>query len=494
MTYTRKAFYGFLWVTIAVVFSNVFAYLLRLLLARSLTVAEYGLIYAIMALFGLVSLFQHLGLGEAIAKYTATFSAREDVKSIKEILLWSSMLLYLSTLIIAFVAWLLAQWLGTSYFQTPIAATLIVIYAIAIMLSPIGIIIPAVFQGRQQMGLQALYVMTQSATLLLSTWFLLSAGYGVKGAIIAYLLMYVVMYAIFIPVLIFVIPGFLRIKAVLSRKTPHMLLAYSIPVMLTSVAGIVLSFTDTAMLTFFSSLDEVGIYQAALPTANILLFLTNVIAIVLLPLVAELWEKKQKTLLSAALADLYLYVLALVVPMVLIAIIFPDIILNLLFGASYIGGARTLQFLAVSALFLTINAINTSTLSGIGMPAETTKAVMIGAGVNFIANLFLIPVYGGMGAAASTALSSLIIFVLTSVLLRRNLSLHPDFFGAIKILFAGAFFWITLFLTRTLSLNMYVKISLALFLGGIVYIAALFALKVVTFERLKTMRKRIFSS
>lgn len=492
MTYTRKAFYGFLWVTVAAIFANVFGYLLRLLLARSLTVAEYGLIYSIMALFGLVSLFQHLGLGEAIAKYTSSFTARNDDRSIKEVLIWSSIMLYCSTFLIAIVAWVLAKWLGDAYFQTPIASTLVIIYAVAILLSPIGIIIPSFFQGRQRMDLQSLYVVVQSGTLLLSTWFLLNAGYGIKGAMIAYVLLYAVMYAVFLPIVFIVIPGLARIKMRIVSATPRLLLKYSIPVMLTSVAGIILSFTDTAMLTFFSSLEEVGVYQAALPTANILLFLTSVIATVLLPLVAELWEKKEESLLAVAIADLYLYVLILVLPMVLVALIFPDIILNLLFGASYIGGARILQFLAISAFFLTMNAINTSALSGIGLPAETTKAVMIGAGVNFVVNLFLIPRYGGVGAGISTAVSSVIIFSLTWILLRRTISFQVDGLGVMKILLAGVLLWVSLLIARSFPLEMYPKMFIAMLLGAFIYLGALFVFDVVTIQRLRVLKKRIW--
>ena len=71
MNRTRAAFYSFLWVGGGTVLANLFGYLLRILLARNLTVAEYGLVYAVMALFGLVSILVHWGLGEALTRESA---------------------------------------------------------------------------------------------------------------------------------------------------------------------------------------------------------------------------------------------------------------------------------------------------------------------------------------------------------------------------------------------------------------------------------------
>ena len=78
MSYTRRAFLGFVWITAGAVVANLFGYLLRLLLARNLTLAEYGLVYSLIALFGLAAVFNQLGLTEAITRYISKYTVSND--------------------------------------------------------------------------------------------------------------------------------------------------------------------------------------------------------------------------------------------------------------------------------------------------------------------------------------------------------------------------------------------------------------------------------
>lgn len=494
MTYTRKAAIGFAWIAAGVVIANVFGYLLRLLLARNLGVEEYGLVYAVMATFGLVSIFQNLGLGEAITKYTAAYTAQGRPQKIKESILWSMLLLFSSTAVIALVAYLLADWLGAMYFDSTIAAPLVKVYAIGIFLSPLGTILLAVFRGRQQMHYSAAYQAAQSILLFLATALLvLRFEWGAMGAIAAYIVMYVCMYVIFLP-LLRTIPDFFKKRTSLQTSTPKMLLAYGLPVMLTGVAGIILTYTDTVLLTVFSSLDEVGIYQAALPTANILLAVNGIVGTVLLPMVAELWEKKRSSLISSAVRDLYRFVFLAVLPGVVGFVVYPAIIMNLLFGAEYVAAGPILAVLSLGSLFLILNGINAATLSGLGTPKENTKAVFIGAGVNLGANLILIPLFGGLGAAISTLFSSVMIFLASTYLLHKDISVKFPTGAFARTAVAGVAFALVLVGARTLAMNQYVKVALAVIAGGLLYVAVAFLMRAITWEEVMQMKERVLDS
>src|SRR5262245_43355935 len=67
-TYTKQLVRGFVYLAFATVLSNLFSYGLRLYLARSLSVEEYGLVYSIFAFMGILGLFSHLGLFEALVR------------------------------------------------------------------------------------------------------------------------------------------------------------------------------------------------------------------------------------------------------------------------------------------------------------------------------------------------------------------------------------------------------------------------------------------
>jgi len=493
-SYTRKAVYGFAWIAFGALIANVFGYLLRLLLARSLTVEEYGLIYAVMALFGLVSILQSMGLGESLVKYASTFAVKDDLKRTKESITWAALILYACTAITLVMAFVLADWLGTAYFKNPYAPSLIRILAIVVFLSPIETILLAVMQGRQKLHLHATFMVIRSIGLFLATWFFIVKGFGAKSAMYAYLVTYVLSYFLLFPYFFSkAMPGFFSIKTKLDPKTPRMLLAYGIPVMLTSVAGTILMYTDTLMITLFTGLEQVGQYQAALPTANVMLFLVGVLSTVMLPLTAELWERGKKDKIEVALRELFLYGFIGILPVIIAAVIFPELILNLLFGATYIVGAPILRMLSFSVLVLTINAMMSSTLSGIGRPQDNTKAVIVGATLNLLSNLILIPRFGGLGAAISTLLSSIVIFAVSFLYLSKHVRISLPILAWGKALFAGALFAIVIWGSRfvLVGMNQYLKVSIAVVFGALVYVMVIFLLRAITVIQAKGFLRQV---
>jgi O-antigen/teichoic acid export membrane protein len=404
------------------------------------------------------------------------------------------LLLYASTFLISLALFLASGWLGVVFFKNPAAALMVKIYALVFFLSPFNIILGALLQGRQRMDLYALFITLQSIILFAATWIMLGLGFGVIGVMYAYVILYFVQYVIFSVLLQkVIIPGFLKIKAAYRKQTARSLLTYGIPVMAGGFAGVILLYTDTALLTALSSLEQVGIYQAALPTANMMLFFMGALSSVLFPLIAELWEYGERKLIVLAVTDLYRYAFALILPMAVATIVYPDIILNLLFGAQYIAGAPILTVLAIDALILTLNGINTAALSGMGKPKETTKAVILGAAINVLANLVLIPIYGGVGAALSTLIAALIIFTVSTHFLKKEIPIHAPLALWLRTLLAGLAFSAVLWSMRFLltGVNMYVKIVAAGIVGGVLYIALLFLLRVISMADLRELQKRI---
>lgn len=496
-SYTRKAFYGFAWLTAGAVIANVGGYLLRLLLARSLTVEEYGLVYAIIALFGLVTVFQHLGLDEAVARRISGALVKGEGASSRPIVAWSALVLYISTAILGLAAFLLAPWLAQRYVGSADAAPLVRIFAAGFMISPITFVITSAFRGLQRMGLLALYNVTQSLVLLAATALLLARGMGVASAMYAYITMYAIQHLVFIPLAVRALPMREKREGLFAdRRLPLELLAYGLPVMLTGVASALLTFTDTFLLALLSDLTQVGMYQAALPTAMALTFLSSVLVTVLLPLISELWERGERALIAHAVGDLYRYALIGMLPLAAGAMAYPGILLNLLFGPEYVGGAPVLSLLAGAAVLLTLNAITMAALSGIGFPKDTTKAVVTGALLNVALNLLLIPRYGGLGAAAATLISTATICAISITLLRRRLEAAVSISSLFRIALSGAAFCLVLWACRMLPLDAhpYAKIAIAVALAGAAYALVLLASRAVTVDELKGLKKRILAS
>ena len=64
-----------------------------------------------------------------------------------------------------------------------------------------------------------------------------------------------------------------------------------LPFFVTAIGDKVIVYIDTLMLTYFSTLTEVGIYNVVLPSAIIFLDIGGAIATVVFPMSSELWAK-----------------------------------------------------------------------------------------------------------------------------------------------------------------------------------------------------------
>jgi len=269
MNYTKKAVTGALWIAAGVVVAQALGYLLRLLLARSFTVEEFGLIYAVLAFFGLFGLFQSWGLNEAVTKFVAEAlakheSSREGRRDIKEVVWIAAGVMYASSLLLAIATFLAAEWLGLHYFKSEAAPAMVRLFAIGAFLTPIGILLPNLFLGYQRMDLRGAVEACQSALILLGTALFLALGLGIDGAIASYPFAFLFLHLIFIPVCLRISPVIIAEKTAYRWTTVKKIFAYSIPMMLTGIASMILVYTDTALLTGMSTLTEVGLYQACL--------------------------------------------------------------------------------------------------------------------------------------------------------------------------------------------------------------------------------------
>ena len=81
--YTKFAVKGATTVLIISVLAAFSGYLVRLVLARSLSVEDYGLFYAVFAFLGLFGMFKTLGLDKALIKFIPEFMHKENNSFIK---------------------------------------------------------------------------------------------------------------------------------------------------------------------------------------------------------------------------------------------------------------------------------------------------------------------------------------------------------------------------------------------------------------------------
>lgn len=394
----------------AIVFSSLIAsqfvaFLLRMFLARSLTVAEYGLFYAVFFFISFFGLFRDLGFGNALAKYIPEFRVKRQFGELKSSIAFTLSLYAILSLFIVVILFFLSGQIASGFFRAEGAVPVIQILAVWFFVM-IFLLFLNVFQGFQDMTAYALLQFLRNfLVLILAVVIVGHFGFGVTGVAFAYLIELSA-----IAVLAFIIlrhryPSIFKAKVSVTRPLVRKLSFFAIPVFLGGLGGLVISYMDTLMITGFRSLSEVGFYQVAQPVSHFLWYFPTALVTVFFPMVSEFWARREERLLSGALHLLVKFSFIVIVPAVIIFVAFPEIIINLLFGPAYRAGAVALQILSATAVVFTVFMILSYTMQGIGKPIVSTKVVAMIAVFNLVGNLVLIPLYGIEGAATATFVS-----------------------------------------------------------------------------------------
>lgn len=491
--YTKIAVRGAVTVFIISIISAFLGYLVRLTLARNLSVGEFGLFYAVFAFLGLLGLFKTFGFDKALIKFIPEFKIKKKNNQIKSSILFVVFTQLITNTIIIILVYLFANYLSMHFFHNTQASIVLKLMAIAFFIDSFVGVLKFTFQGFQKMALFAGIDLIRMILLLIIIFIGIKLNYQLLSPIIAYIIVPIFLMFIFIPVLLKnIFPKFTKSKFILDTKTFKTLSKYGILVMSATVGTFILGYTDMVVLTYFSGVAAVGLYSIALPTARILTYIPRSIAGILLPLSSELWVKKKKILLREGMESLYKYIIIIIIPLAFIMFSFTDLIINIFFGKNYLLASNAMKILVIGMIIAPLYGINSNFFSGIGKPQINSRIVYSGAVFNLVSNLILIPLWGVIGAAITTTLSYIIMVLMSLKNIKKLVKLTLPIKIWMKTLFVGVIFasmiW---FLKKVIFLNVWLETAIVLAISGLIYTALLFLLKIINIDELKDLYKRV---
>tara|TARA_Y100000310_G_scaffold94862_1_gene92635 strand:- start:1251 stop:2741 length:1491 start_codon:yes stop_codon:yes gene_type:complete len=490
--YTKHAIKGVSIIFIISIISAFFGYLIRFLLARNLTLEQFGLFYSIFSFLSLITLFKTLGFDRSLIKFIPELISKKRINLIKTSIFFVIAIQIITNLIAIVLIYLFSRYLSINFFHNSQADYLLRLMAIAFFIDGFVVILKFSMQGFQRMALFSLLDLFRMLILLLIIFIGLNMGIGLYAPIIAYILTPAILLLIFGFIFLkYVYPDFIKTNLVRDNNLFKKISKYSLFIMITSSGVMVLGHTDSLLLTYFKGVAAVGLYSVALPTAKLLLYFPNAFGSILLPVTSELWTKKEDYLLKYGVESLYKYSMIIVVPMGLIMLTYSEIIITLLFSKDYISAVFALKILVVGMLFATLHAIHSNFFQGIGKPQIHSKIIIFGAIFNLIGNIILIPFYGIYGAAITTSFVYFVMVVVGLYNIKKFINLNFPFKDWGKILFSGVILVIIInFLRGILKINIIIEIIIVLLISGIVYSGLLFLLGLLNIKELKKIITR----
>lgn len=393
-------------------------YIYRFSMAYLLGPAGYGILGLTLPLMGILQLSAEGGIPPAVAKYIAGYKAKNQDYMIKQIIKTSSKLILIMGFIFSIVILFLAETLAINIFHKPEA---LVPFQMIALITPFSVItgeLKGIFQGFYQMTNIVITKAFEQSFMIIFAVILVLANYYVAGAVIGtaigYLAAAVAGFMLFWK---FIGSRMFRAKDsskknVLNFKAEFelakMLLIFSIPVVITSLAELALYDMGTFVIGAYMPSEYVGYYNAASPIARLPLIISMAVATAVLPATSEAFSVNNHVLLKTYVHQAFRYVTIIVLPLCVGTILFSTPIIDLLFPG-YAYGSDALKILAAGMLFFTIYTVSASISQGMGKPFIPMYALLGGTIFELVGSIILVPYYGINGAALATTLAALII-------------------------------------------------------------------------------------
>lgn len=402
-------------------------FLSRVLMARYLSVSDYGvfsLSYVIITLLAVVSL---LGLDAGLSRQIAFYKKDDGSSKIGVIVRSSLIITIVASLVFGLLLFVLADFISVAFFQTQELATPLKIVSIGLPFLTLLLLFVSVYRGFDRADAKVyfsdlmknvLFVIFLAVGILLR----LSLEFILIGFVLA-----VAISCVGIVTLTFRKPPMdnLSIRAQPTRGLNKELLFFSMPLLVLALYSLIVNWTDTIVLGYFRTTVDVGIYNAALPIALFIPILLNGMSYIYMPVLSELHSQKKLNEMRRMYVITTKWVFALTYPVFLVVVLFPKPVLSLLFGTDYVVGSTALQILVIGFFVHTFLGLNASTLLSLGETKYLMWASAISSVANIILNVVLIFWLGILGAAIATTLSLVLLNIFISSKCYHGYQIHP---------------------------------------------------------------------
>jgi len=322
-------------------------YLFHLILGRMLGPGDYGILSSLISLtywFGIP-----VGaLGIVIVRYVSTLRGKKEFGVISSFYLKLNKELAVGGLAGFLFLLLVSPWLVSFlHFESSLPLFLIIVSSLVGVYSTVN---TAFLQGFLRFGLISILGVVNTLLKLLIAILLVFWGWRVLGATSAILITSLTSYLL---TFFFVLPLFKKPEEKEGIIEAWKITKYAIPVFFSTLAFTSLYTTDVVLVRHFLPAQEAGFYAALATLGKIIFFASSPIISVMFPMVSEHYAsgKKYINLLSLSFG----LVILVCAGISLIYLLFPKLMIKILFGSQYLPAS---SYLSLFAMFLSLYTLS----------------------------------------------------------------------------------------------------------------------------------------
>lgn len=447
------------------------------ILTKKLPIADYGAWALIMVTLGLLPQLVTLGLPPAMTRFLA---AATDKHEIREDFYSMGFIVLLTSLIVSGLFFLFVPQIAAALFQNNLTTALLLIPNI--LIACVTVFVSFYFITFQQMKRYAVLTLVNAyLETALVAYFVLS-GYGLEGAVIAFLIGQLVVFAVMLYLIVaqigFAIPKF-------RRTRQH--LAFGMPLVPGSLSGWIVDSSDRYLIALFLGAAAVGYYSPGYMLGSTVSMVSAPLVILLPPVLSKHYDDDNIADVRTILAYSLKYYAGIALPCVFaLSVLSKPLLLLLTTQQIAANGYLVTPLVAAGTALIGANALFGMILSLRKKTAIIGTIWVLSAALNFGLNLVLIPYLGLIGAALTTFLAFLLAIVLITRYSFRYLKFDVNKGFIVKSVCGSSIMALFLLLWNPSGpLSILVSIALA----AVIYLAILLALRGLTIREIKLIYK-----
>ncbi len=420
-----------MWLLLGAVCTLILAFVVRIILARTLEPTEFGVFYLCMNILGILTMATSLGIEPTLTRQVAYNLGIGSKKGVIETIINYTILVLPLTILVVLILVGFSDLIAIKIYQNLSVGPALKTIIIALPLIALNQIIALAYLGDQNPKPSVIFQsFIPSILFLLIVIILTFFSIDATKTAIAYM---VAQSAAAIGAICFV-RKYLR-KDNFSKPTRYGLvnsLKYTLPIYIVVMVEQSINWLDTILLGALSNPYYVGWYQTALPLARLIPLIVMVIYLMYIPGMTSLYASNNREAFKTNFIFLTKWITFIITPFFLFLILFPAPIIQVIFGEQYIGASPTLQVLAFGLYIYTVLGLSGYTLISLGYTKVLLLASIPSLIIDLAALYFLIPVFHSVGAAIATSLSKIILVMGWSLILYYKEHLNPITLNLVK--------------------------------------------------------------
>lgn len=417
-------------VFVSMLLTSLLQFAVGIVVIRSVSQSEYGLISLAMVIITLLVTISTIGFNNGLPRFLAMLKVKQQSNDFKQLAIYSLIFCSLVSTILWFILYTNASLIAVILKKNGLEEILSIL---SLTLPPMTIIflLTAIFRGYENV-IPKIFFQDISINLIKLVLLIIALFLGLKIKFILWFYVFPVWCSLIFYLIYSYNKKLFNISINYNREMMNKLITFSFPLLCVTLLGDFIEWSGTLILGFFHSASDVGLYNAPRRFTAFISMPLMAANFVYLPLATKVYLQKDKNALISLYQKSTKWIFILTLPLLLYFILDAEYVVSIGLGEEYLISGDILRLLSLGFSIHNFLGLNGITLMSCGKNRIILLASGISSIVFIIFSFLLVPKHGAIASAWSIIISNIIYNIIISFNLFRITGCHPFTFNYIK--------------------------------------------------------------